>query len=46
LSSHSDVREPVISVIVKIRALGESFFKQMHNQVLVNGLIFYFVHHR
>jgi len=29
LSSHSDVR---ISGIVKIRALGESFFKQLHNQ--------------
>jgi len=32
LSSHSDVRVPIISGIVKIRALGESLFKQLHNQ--------------
>jgi len=32
LSSHSDVRAPIISGIVEIRALGESFFKQLHNQ--------------
>jgi len=32
LSSHSDIRVPIISGIVKIRALGESFFKQLHDQ--------------
>jgi len=32
LSSHSDSRAPIISGIVKIRDLGESFFKQMHDQ--------------
>ena len=32
LSSHSDVRAPIISGIVKIRALGEGFFKQLHNE--------------
>jgi len=32
LSSHSNVRAPIISGIVKIRALGESFFKQLHDQ--------------
>jgi len=32
LSSHSDFRVPLISGIVKIRALGESFFKQLHDQ--------------
>jgi len=31
-SSHSDVRVPIISGIAKIRALGESFFEQLHNQ--------------
>jgi len=30
--THSDVRAPIISGIVKIRALGKSFFKQLHNQ--------------
>jgi len=29
LSSHSDIRAPIISVIVTIRALGKSFFKQL-----------------
>jgi len=28
----SDVREPIISGVVKIRALGKSFFKQLHYQ--------------
>jgi len=32
LSSHSDVRAPIISGIVKIRALGKCFFKQLHNK--------------
>jgi len=32
LSSHSDVRVPIISGIVKIRALGKGFFKQLHNE--------------
>jgi len=32
LSSHSDFRAPIISGIVKIRALGKSFFKQLHDQ--------------
>jgi len=32
LSSHSDVRAPIISGTVKIRALCESFFKQLHGQ--------------
>jgi len=32
LSSHSGVRAPIISGIVKIRALGKSFFKQQHKQ--------------
>jgi len=31
LSSYGDVRAPIISGIVKIRALGKSFFKQLHN---------------
>jgi len=32
LSSHSDVRAPIISGIVKIRTLSESFFKSLHDQ--------------
>jgi hypothetical protein len=32
LSSHGEVRAPIIAGIVKIRALGEAFFKQAHEQ--------------
>jgi len=32
LSSHSDIRAPIISGIVKMRAVGESFFKQLYDQ--------------
>jgi len=32
LPSHSDVRAPIISGIVKIRALGKSFFKKLHDR--------------
>jgi len=32
LSNHSDIRAPIISGIVKIRALGKGFFKKLNDQ--------------